>query len=218
MNLYGSPVDYFLAFLGGFFLSFTPCVYPLIPVSVSFIGVHSAGSKIRGLTLSLLYVSGLAVTYSLLGLLASLTGKIFGTVNTHPLTRLITGAIIIFFGIAMLKDFNLRLPPPKISPSFKRGYFSIFFLGLTSGLIISPCTTSVLASILAILVLKRNIFYGMTLLFTFAFGMGFILILAGTFSAFLLSLPKAGKWMSWIKRIGGGILIAMGVYFILKAF
>ena len=216
MNLSGTPVDYLVVFLGGILVSFTPCVYPLIPVSVGYIGARSAGSRLKGFFLSLIYVTGIAVTYSLLGLAASLTGSIFGTVSSHPATYIFTGAVIILFGVSMLGLFSIPWPN-IIKPGLpkKQNYFSTFVLGLTSGLIASPCLTPVLGTILAYLATKNNLLYGVTLLFSFAYGMGLVLILSGTFSGILTALPKSGKWMVYIKKGGALVLIGMGVYFII---
>lgn len=217
MILSGNPLDFLIAFLAGIALSFTPCVYPLIPISIGSISISSQGSKLKGFILSLVYASGVAVIYSLLGLLASLTGKIFGVIYFHPATHLIVGAIIIVFGLSML-DF-VKLPWPhsvKIAPLGK-GYFSTFFLGLNSGLMISPCVTPVLGTILFYLTTKKNIWYGTLLLLSFAYGATLILILCGTFSAILVNLPRLGKWMLCIKRFCAFLIIAMGAYFIYQA-
>ncbi len=215
MNLSGSPFDYLAAFLGGVIISFSPCVYPLIPVSASFIGIKAGSSKLKGLTLSLTYVTGIAVTYSILGLFASLTGKIFGMIASHPLTYIFAGSVIILFGISMFDFFNLYLPSIiKLPAAKKHGYFSTFLFGMASGLVVSPCTTPVLGAILVYLAAKKNIFYGVTLLFSFAYGMGLILIIAGTFSSILLALPKSGKWMVYLKRFAAVVLVGMGIYFV----
>jgi cytochrome c-type biogenesis protein len=215
MTLSGGPVDYLFAFLGGILVSFTPCVYPLIPISIGYIGIRASGSKLKGLTLSLVYVTGIAVTYSILGILASLTGTIFGRVSSSPFTYIMVGCIIILFGMSILGLFVIPLPNIVKLPALKKqSYFSTFLLGLSSGLIASPCLTPVLGTILLYLTTKKNILYGATLLFTFAYGMGFILILAGTFSSLLVNAPKSGKWMLNIKRFSSLILIAMGIYFI----
>lgn len=215
MTLSETPVDYLVAFLGGTIISFTPCVYPLIPITAGFIGIKSGGSKLKGLTLSLIYVTGVAITYSLLGLLASLTGRFFGSVSSSPITYIFVGIAVILFGLSMLDLFQIswpniiRLPAQK-----KKGYISTFLLGLSSGLIVGPCLTPVLGSILVYLATKNNILYGMALLFSFAYGMGLVLILVGTFSSILVSLPKSGKWMVYIKKLSGIILLGTGIYFI----
>lgn len=215
MNLSGSPVDYLVVFLGGIAVSFTPCIYPLIPVSIGYIGIKAAGSRLKGFILSLVYVTGVAVTYALLGLLASLTGTIFGRISAHPLTYMFAGTVIILFGVSMLGLFTLPLPN-IIKPALpkKKGYFPVFLLGLTSGLIASPCLSPVLGAILVYLAAKKNLLYGVTLLFTFAYGMGLVLILGGTFSSILTALPKSGRWMAYIKKGGAIALIVMGIFFI----
>lgn len=214
MNLSGSPFDYILVFCGGVLLSFTPCVYPLIPVSVGYITGRSGSSKIKSFLLSLVYVTGIALAYSILGLIASLTGMFFGKISVHPITLILVGTIIAIFGVMMWFDlFNLSWSNVKIN-SKKRGYISTFVLGISSGLVISPCLTPALGSILAYLAAKKNVFYGMSLLLTFAYGMGLVLILAGTFSGILANLPKSGKWLVYVKRISSLILVFMGSYFI----
>lgn len=215
MNLSGNPIDYLAAFVGGLLVSFSPCIYPLIPVSLGFIGVSSSGKKLRGLILSLIYVTGLAITYCLLGLVAALTGSLFGKFSIHPLTRIIVGIIFIFFGLSLWDFFTLK--PFIFGPIFnpqKKSLWQTLLLGISSGLVISPCVSPVLGSILVFVATKRSMFYGATLLLTFAYGMGFTLILAGTFSALLLSLPKPGVWMERIKNVGGLILIATGIFYI----
>ena len=215
MNLSGSPFDFVAAFLGGVGISFTPCVYPLIPITIGYIGARSGGSKLKGLGLSLVYVSGVAFTYSMLGILAVLTGKLFGSISSNPLTYIIVGVIIILFGLSMLDLFILPLPKIIKLPGLKKeNYFSTFFLGLSSGLVASPCLTPVLGSILVYLTTKKNLLYGATLLLCFAYGMGVILVIAGTFSAALVNIPKLGKWMLYVKKIFSLIIIGMGLYFI----
>lgn len=216
MILSTNQIDYLKAFLGGVGVSLTPCVYPLIPITIGYIGIKAGGSKFRGFTLSLVYVSGIAVTYSLLGLLASLTGQLFGTISSNPVTYFLAGIIIIIFGLSMLDLFAISVPNiVKFSTNKKQGIIPVFFLGITSGLIVGPCLTPVLGMILAYLAAKRNILYGVSLLVSFAYGMGAILILCGTFSSILVGLPKSGRWLGYIKKICGVILLCMGIYFVL---
>ncbi|MBM3244460.1 MAG: hypothetical protein FJZ15_01535 [Candidatus Omnitrophica bacterium] len=215
MVLSGSPFDYLIAFAGGFLASLTPCVYPLIPVTAGYIGINSSGSKLKGFFLGLAYVTGIAIMYSTLGVIAALSGKIFGTIATSPLMQIIAGAVIIIFGLAMFDLFALPLPSAAQLPKLKRGdYFSTLLLGLVSGLIVGPCLTPVLGAILVYVAARESMFYGVTLLFSFAFGMGLIFIVIGVFSSVLVSLPKSGRWMAYIKRIFAILLIALGIYFI----
>lgn len=216
MNPSGNNLDFLIAFGAGVLTSFTPCIYPLIPISAGNIAARANGSKLKGLALSVVYVIGIAVTYSILGLIASLTGTIFGRISTHPATYITVGVMIMLFGVALLDIFHIHIPHKIRPPEHKHDYLYTFLLGLTSGLIASPCLTPVLGSILFYLTTKQNIIYGVTLLFCFAFGMGLILILIGVFEGLLVSLPKSGKWMVYIKRASGVILLAMGLYFIIN--
>lgn len=215
MNLSGSPLDFLVAFFAGVLVSFTPCVYPLVPVSVGFVALNAGASRLKGFLLSFVYVTGVAVTYSILGLVASLTGSIFGQISSHPVTYIIVGAMIILFGLSMLDLYSINLPVfVRRGAAGKHVYISIFVMGLVSGLVVSPCLTPVLGSILAYLATRKQIFYGSALLFIFAYGMGLILILAGTFGSVLAALPKSGKWMVFVKRSCAVVLFLSGLYFI----
>ncbi|MCX5704582.1 MAG: sulfite exporter TauE/SafE family protein [Candidatus Omnitrophica bacterium] len=215
MNLSGSPLDFLVAFFAGVLVSFTPCVYPLIPVSAGFVALNAGGSKLKGFLLSFVYVTGVAVTYSILGLVASLTGSIFGQISSHPMVYIIVGAMIILFGFSMLDIFSINLPIfVRRGTVGKHTFISVFVMGLVSGLVVSPCLTPVLGSILAYLATRKQVFYGSALLLIFAYGMGLILILAGTFSSLLTALPKSGKWMVFIKILFAVVLFASGIYFI----
>ena len=211
-------IDYFLVFGAGLMVSFTPCIYPLIPITLSTIVPKAEGSRLKAFYLSLVYVLGIAITYSVLGLIAGLTGTLFGNISTHPLSYLAIGISCILLGLSMLEILRIPIRPIlniKIFP--KQGFVSTFLFGLVSGLVIGPCTFPVLSSLLIYVSDKKNIFLGATLLFTFAYGLGFVLILVGTFSGLLASLPKPGRWMVWIKRLCGASLVLIGIYFILKS-
>ncbi len=218
MNLSGNPLDFIYAFVGGVLVSFTPCVFPLVPVSAAFIGASGAKSRRKGFWLSLVYVSGIAVTYALLGIIASLTGRIFGMISSHPATYAVVGIIIMLFGLSMLDIIPLPVQTRVTLPAIMKGnYLSTFFIGMVSGLIIGPCTAPALGAILVYLAAKENIVYGAFLLCAFAYGMGLILILAGTFSSFFANLPKSGKWLIFVKRLAAAILLTMGAYFLYTA-
>ena len=216
MDPSANNIDYLIAFGSGVLMSLTPCVYPLIPVSAGNIGARAGGSRLKGLVLSIVYVLGLAVTYSILGLIATLTGTIFGRITTHPVTQIVVGSIIIVFGFSLLGLFHIHIPHKIKRPEHKHDYLYTFLLGLSSGLVISPCLSPALGAILAYLTTKQNLFYGATLLFSFALGMGLIFILIGAFEGLLMNLPKSGKWMNNIKRISAIIIMIVGIYLIYK--
>ncbi len=219
MNLQSNHLSFIGAFLGGVLVSFSPCVYPLVPVTLGFIGVKAGSSRLRGLTLSLVYVLGLAITYSVLGLIASLTGRLFGQISSHPFSFLIIGNACIIAGLSFLDVINIGFTGIRLQNKIKMkgDILSVLLLGMVSGLIAGPCTAPALGTILLYVATKQNIFYGASLLFVFAYGMGFLLILVGTFSAFFINLSGSGVWLARLKKLSGFILLGIGEYFLIKA-
>ncbi len=208
------------AYLAGLLVSFTPCVYPVIPLTVAVIGEQENVSATRGFVLSLFFVLGLALTYTALGVLAALTGKLFGTIQTHPLTMGVLGVLFIAMGLSMLDVFQLsleRFVPRGVSAGSRRGVLGSFLVGLASGLVLGPCTTPVLAVILGVVATRQSIPFGASLLFVFSLGMGSLLILIGTFTGLLAKLPKSGAWMNAVKKGCGIVMLAVGAYFLYSA-
>ena len=216
MNLVGSPLDFLIAFGAGVLVSFTPCVYPLIPVTVGYIGSLSAGSRLKGFILSIIYALGIATTYSILGAIASLTGKVFGQIAGTPWPYFVVSLVCIFFGLVFLEVFGMSLPIFSIKKVESKSVISVYLFGLVSGLVVGPCITPVLATILVYVGTKQNLVYAMFLLFCFAYGLCTVLILAGTFSGILVNLPKSGIWIEKVKKLCGLILIATGIYFLIQ--
>ena len=210
-----SLLAYFSVFIGGLVISFTPCVYPLIPIIVGYIGGQKEKSRTKAFFISLIYVLGMAVTYSILGVMAALTGKIFGEIQTSPLAHIIVGNIIIFFSLSLLGVFPL--PLFSFGGRQKIAGFGSLGMGMVSGLIATPCVSPVLGVLLTFVATKQNIFYGVSLLFTFALGMGAVLLIAGTFAGVLTALPKSGKWMERIQKFFGIFMLLLGEYFLVKA-
>lgn len=207
------------AYLGGLVISFTPCTYPLIPVTVGIIGAQGSSSKLRGFLFSLFYVTGLALTYSILGGAAALSGRIFGQMQTTPWTYFIMANLCLVMGLSMFDVFDISLPVPqklmKLTGSGNRkGFLDSFLIGVVSGVVIGPCTAPALAVLLGYVAIKTNLLLGMSLLFIFAIGMGTLLIIVGTFAGVITALPKSGAWMIKIKFISGMILIGAAEYFL----
>jgi len=219
MTLSGSFFDYFLVFWGGVLVSFSPCVYPVMPITASFIaGVNTQGSRLHGFVISLIYVLGLAVTYSAMGVIAVLTGKFFGQIQNNPIVFLIVGNIFIIFALVLF-DF-IQIPSLKFNwqnHHKPKNIWTIFLFGMAAGLIVGPCTAPILGSVLAHVAAKQNLIYGISLLIVFSYGVGASLILIGTFSGILAALPKSGPWLLGIKRLTGLILFIFGEYYLIKA-
>ncbi len=219
MHLSGNIFDYFVAFASGVLVSFTPCVYPLMPVTASIIaGINTQGTRFRGFFISLVYVLGLAVTYSILAVVASLSGKIFGQLQNQPVVFLVIGNVLIIFALVMFDVISMPSLGFNAQGFIKlKNMWTVFFLGMAGGFIIGPCTAPVLGTLLLYVASKKNILYGASLLFVFAYGVGASLILIGTFSGFLSRLPRSGAWLVAIKRFCGLVLLIAGEMMLIKA-
>ncbi|HEY7885469.1 MAG TPA: cytochrome c biogenesis protein CcdA [Cellvibrionaceae bacterium] len=204
-----------LIFITGLLTSVTPCVYPLLPISVAVVGRQSR-NRMQALGLSLVYALGLALVYAALGVLAASTGKLFGSVASHPLT-LGTVAIACLLMAAWMQGW-LQMPewaptyPRQKTPS-RQGVFAVFISGLLSGLVMAPCTSPVLGMLLMFVAARGEITAAGFLMFVFAFGMCALLIAAGTFSGLLASLPRTGRWMLFIKNLLACSMLLAGLYF-----
>lgn len=216
-----SVLTYVIVFTAGVVTSFTPCVYPLIPILVGIIGSTKQNSNLRNFILSFVYVTGVAVTFSILGVIASVTGKLFGQFQSSPIAHLIVGNIIILFGLALLDVITLptfilnRAGAGKVARNISPA--GIFFMGMASGFIAVPCTVAVLGALLTYVAMTQNIAAGFSLLFTFAIGLGTILVTAGTFTGFLTALQKSEKLMLVTQKVVGLLMILLGEYFIFRA-
>jgi len=217
-----SLLAFLVVYAAGILASLTPCVYPVIPITIAFIGAQGGKSKIRTFLLSLIYVTGMALTYTALGGAAALSGKLFGQLQTNAWVYFVIANLCILMGLSMLGVFSLRIRTPgivsRLQPKKKtEGLVGSFLVGAASGLIVGPCTAPVLAVLLGYVAAKQNLVFGMGLLFVFAFGMGTLLIILGTFAGILASMPRSGIWMTKINRIFGWIMIGAGEYYLIIA-
>lgn len=216
----GQILAYVLVFIAGILASFTPCVYPVIPITVAYLGARSEEKRLRNFLRAFFYVLGMAFTYSILGAVAALSGKVFGQLSTSPWVYMVVGSICLILGLSVLHVFSLPIPRflrGHRMPTQKKGLWPSFIVGLSAGLVLGPCTAPVLAILLAYVGVKNNVFFGVTLLFTFALGMGMLLLLIGTFAGMVGYLPKAGGWLTKIEKFLGWALIFIAEYFIFMA-
>jgi thiol:disulfide interchange protein DsbD len=191
-------------------------MYPLIPITVSYIGAQGKVSKATGFFLSLLYVLGTSVTYTVLGSVAGITGSLFGGLQTNPWVNLIVANVFILMGLAMLDVFFLPLRIILRSDLFspkRKGFAGALLLGVASGLIMSPCSAPVLAVLLSYVATKQNIFFGMVLLFIFCLRHGHPAHHTRHLHGAADEHPRSGPWMVRIQKLFGFIFIAMGEYF-----
>jgi thiol:disulfide interchange protein DsbD len=222
-----SVLAYPAAFFAGMLISFTPCVYPVIPIQLGFIGgqtakdVNATGRlSTRGFTLSILFVTGMAIVYAALGAFASLTGTLFGIWAASPWTYIVLANVILLFSLSMLDVFQLPAPQflTKWNPERKgKGYVSALLIGAASGLVVGPCTAPALGAALAYVATNGNVLFGTSVLFVFAFGMGALMIALGTFSGALAAMPRSGEWMVRVKKAFGIMMIVDSEYLLLQA-
>lgn len=226
-----SALAYPAAFVAGVLISFTPCVYPIIPIQLGFIGAQTAASaqnskdeltsgrfNSRGLVLSVLFVTGMSVVYAALGAFASLTGTLFGTWAASPWTYIAVANVILLLALSMFDVFSISAPQflSKWNPGGK-GYWSALLVGASSGLVVGPCTAPALGATLAYVGSQGNVLFGTTVLFAFAFGMGALMILLGAFGGAIAALPRSGAWMQRVKTVFGVLMIAVAQYFLIEA-
>jgi len=213
-------LGFLMAFGGGVLASLTPCSYPMLPITVAFVGGKAQGSRCKGFVLSVFYVLGLAIVYSSLGAFAALTGKMFGSLTTNHWTYLLVGNICLFFGLAMLEV--VPLTPPALLNCLRvrdlpgHDILTSMCLGGASALVVSACTTPVLAVLLTFVATGQDMFWGIGMLFCFSYGMGVMVIVVGTFTGLLTSLPRSGMWMRRVQRGFGLLMILAAEYLFIK--
>ncbi len=210
-------VLFIMAFLIGIITSFTPCVYPMIPVTLGILQTQATSSVFKNFLLSLSYVLGISTVYALLGYIAATTTIIFGQWLSNPWLILFIVCFFIYLAFSMFGFYEIKMPGFLIRRQGVRvggSYFYSFLFGLISGSIASPCLTPSLAILLGFVTKAGSPIVGFFTLFFFALGMGLLLILVGTFSTSLTMLPKAGMWMVEVKKFFGFVLLGMSIYFI----
>jgi thiol:disulfide interchange protein DsbD len=207
-----------IVFAGGVAVSLTPCVYPMIPITLGIIGARSAGQKpIIGFLRSSVFVLGIAAVYTALGFFAVRTGRTFGFVFQNAWFIAFIALFFVAMGLSMLDLFTIQMPASlagKLQSGANRGgYVGAFLLGLVTGVVASPCGSPVLLGVLAIAAESGRGAVGVTLLFSYALGLGLLFLVLGTFPAFLHRMPKSGVWMEDVKKALGLVLIGVGVYY-----
>jgi cytochrome c-type biogenesis protein len=210
-----------LLFGAGVLTSLTPCIYPMIPITVGLLGGAGAVGRSRRRTalLTASYVTGLALVYAVLGLIAGLTGTLFGTISANPWAFFVIGNLLLLAGLAMLDLFPVAAPQRILAWAGRLGGDSApaaLLLGATSGLVAAPCGAPAFAAVLTWVATTQSAVWGFLYLFVFSLGMTALLVIVGLTSGSLASLPRAGVWMVWIKRGGAVIMLVMAEYYFVK--
>jgi thiol:disulfide interchange protein len=210
-----------LVFLGGIGASLTPCVYPLIPITISVFGAREASSRLAAFGLSWVYVSGIVATYTALGLVAATVGKGIGEAMSSPWVLVGIALVLGAMGLSSLGAYEIGLPAAlqtKLSAKGGKGVVGAFVMGLLAGLIATPCVGPILVTILVFVAQSQNLVLGAGLLATFALGMGMLFVALGTFAGLLAKLPTSGHWMVGVKTAFGVVFVVFALYYLRLAF
>lgn len=213
----GLFVGLLLVFIGGLALNLTPCVYPLIPITVGYFGGQSEGRTSKLFLMGVLFVLGMALTYSAIGVITSLTGAIFGALLQNTFVILFIVLIFILLSLSMFGVYEFKLPDSWVSKagSAKNGYYGAFFMGLTMGIVAAPCIGPFVLGLITYVAAKGDPLFGFLMFFMLAVGLGLPYLLLAVFSGKIKKLPRAGEWMDGVKHIFGFVLIGMALYFLL---
>ncbi|MGE0352495.1 MAG: cytochrome c biogenesis protein CcdA [Gemmatimonadales bacterium] len=207
-------------FLAGLVTSVTPCVYPMIPITAGILaGTGTSRSRRRTVLHTGLYALGLALVYASLGLLAGLSGTIFGTISSNPWAYFAIGNLLLIFALAMLDVFPVSAPARLVAWAGRIGGGSpggAFLMGATSGLVAAPCGAPAFAAVLTFVAAAGSPVLGFVYLFVFSLGMTALLVAVGLSAGFLSALPSSGRWLGWVKKAGGVILLAMAEYYFVQ--
>jgi cytochrome c-type biogenesis protein len=220
-----SPLTAFpLVFLAGVLYSFTPCIYPMIPITAAIVGGQAVGDakppKWRTFVLTMSYVGGLALFYATLGVIAGVTGTLFGSISTNPWLYFAMANLLVLAALAMLDVIPVRLPTWIVQRAATAGTggraAGAFVMGSMSGLVAAPCGAPVMAAILTWVGTTGSPVLGFGYLFVFSLGMCVLLVAVGLSSGALSRLPRAGAWMLWIKRLFALIMLGVAEYYLIE--
>lgn len=208
-------------FVAGLVTSLTPCVYPMIPVVAGVLGGAGSTGRSRRETIgyTLVYALGLALVYASLGLVAGLSGSMFGAISSNPWAYFAMGNLLLLFALAMLDVFPVNVPSRVLSWANRFGggsYGGAFAMGATSGLVAAPCGAPAFAAALTFVTATGSALLGFSYLFVFSLGMTALLIVIGLGAGLGARLPGSGRWTVWVKRLAGVILLGMAEYYFIQ--
>ena len=211
-----SAIGVGVIFIAGLLTSLTPCMLSMLPITIGYIGGYEAKSRVQAAAQSTWFSLGLATTLATLGIVAALVGKVYGQVGIG--LPIIVSIVAILMGLNLLEALPIKLPSfdgmQWISQDLPEGVRS-YLLGLTFGLVASPCSTPVLATLLAWVSTSQDLILGAILLLAYAAGYVSPLILAGTFTASIKKFLELRRWSSWITPASGALLVGFGVFTLL---
>jgi len=212
-------LGWFLAlFVGGLLLNLTPCVFPMLGVTVSIFGARRKEPLPKVFGTAVLYVLGICVTYTALGVVAALTGGLFGAALQSVWVSVVLGGLMLLLSLGMFGLYEMQPPAwmlDKLGGAQATNFAGAFLSGLGVGIIAAPCVGPFVVAVLALIAQKGDMGFGIQTMFTLSLGLGFPYLFLATFSNLLQALPRSGDWMVWVKHVFGLIMAAIGVYYIL---
>lgn len=208
-----------VAFVAGILTSFTPCIFPMIPITIAILTKGSEKrSRLNNFLISLVYVHGIATTYSLFGLIAAYTGTLFGALLSNTYFLIFVCALFLVMSFSMYGAFEIQVPAflrNKFGNGTKHtGFLGAYLSGLFAGLVASPCVGPVLVAILTYVSTQKDLLFGFFLLFSYAIGMGLIFLVLGAFSELAKKLPRSGPWMEFMKFMLGSLMLTAFYYYL----
>ncbi len=204
-----------LLFGWGLALNLTPCVYPVIPLTVSFFGGQAHGQSRKTFLLAAIYVLGMATTYSSLGVAAALSGRLFGVALQSPWVVGAIALVLVLLALSMFGFYDIRMPTALMQKAGARqGLAGAYGMGLLVGVVAAPCVGPVVLGLLTFVAATQNAGLGFLFFFVLSLGLGLPFLFLAAFSGRLASLPRAGAWMEGVKKIFGWVLLAMAAYFL----
>jgi len=214
----GLLLTFLLVFAGGLALNLTPCVYPMIPITISIFGAQSGGPR-QSLKLAAFYVLGMALTYSALGTVAALTGSLLGSALQNPLVLVFIAAVMVVLALSMFGLYDIAVPQrlSRVASGNRQGSVGALFMGATVGIIAAPCIGPFVLGLLTYVGTTGNPALGFSLFFTLALGLGVPFLVLAIASGSLAALPRSGSWMIWVKKVFGFVLLGMALYFLSRS-
>ena len=216
-----SPFIFISVFFLGLSLNLTPCVYPMLSITISLFRGSEGESHGRAFFKALAYMLGMVTMYSILGLVAAITGSFFGEWLQNFWVQLGTGILVIGLAFSMLGLYQFRLPAwlvPAYRGTAPGNLLSFFISGLLVGIIAAPCMGPAVLGLLAFVSAQQDMTFGFLLFFVMALGLGLPYLVLGTFSGLLKKLPRSGAWLVWFERLMGVVLLSFGIFYVAIAF
>ncbi|MFP4399124.1 MAG: protein-disulfide reductase DsbD family protein [Desulfonatronovibrio sp.] len=217
----GAVWAFVVIFFIGLALNLTPCVYPMLSVTVSVFGAQARTRTALVLSKAVVYVLGIATMYSILGVAAAFSGRLFGFWLQNPLVLVFIGILFFLLALSMFGVYELKIPhwvSRRLGSGSYSGYIGIFFSGLVVGIFAAPCIGPPIIALITFVGTRGDPVFGFWVFFILSLGLGFPYLILGTFTGLVQKLPKSGAWMIWIKKVLGFVMIGLGLFYMGLAF